>query len=184
MNSIPVPPARLSELGPIMQLSYCPADYEAALARWIALGAGPFFERPHVQLENVLYRGKASAIDFSIALGYFGAMQIEIVRQHNDAPSMFTDWRLAGREGVQHVCVLVDDVRPVRAHVAQMNGIIVQEAVLPNAAGAVIYVDFGTDVGTIVEYLQIGAAGRAGFAAMHAAHLAWDGSNPIRGPGR
>lgn len=170
--------------GPIMQLSYCPADYDAALAHWIALGAGPFYERPHVQLENVLYRGAPSAIDFSIALGYFGAMQIEIVRQHNDAPSMFRDWRAAGREGVQHLCVLVDDIPSVRAQVERANGIIVQEARLPNAAGEVIYADFGAGPGTILEFLHIGAAGRAGFAAMHAAHVAWDGSAPIRGPGR
>jgi len=182
MTVAPVRLARLADFGPVMQLSFCPADYDAALAHWIALGAGPFFERPHVQLENVMYRGKSTAIDFSIALGYFGAMQIEIVRQHNDAPSMFRDWRAAGREGVQHLCVLADDLELIRAQIEQVKGIVVQEGMLPNAAGAVIYVDFGA--GTIVEYLQIGAAGRAGFAAMHAAHVAWDGSNPIRGPGR
>ncbi len=184
MSAVPVRLARLAGCGPIMQLSYCPADYDAALAHWIALGAGPFFERPHVHLEDVKYRGAPSAIDFSIALGYFGAMQIEIVRQHNDAPSMFREWRAAGREGVQHLCVLVDDMVSVRAQVAQVNGIIVQEAKLPNAAGEVIYADFGAGPGTLLEYLHIGAAGCAGFAAMHAAHVAWDGSDPIRGPGR
>ncbi len=180
MSAIPERLTRLADIGPIMQLSYCPADYDGALSHWIALGAGPFFERPHVRLENVRYRGAPSAIDFSIALGYFGAMQIEIVRQHNDAPSMFKDWRAAGGEGVQHLCVLVDDLEPVRAQIAQVDGIIVQEALLPNASGAVIYADFGAGPGTIMEYLQISAAGRAGFAAMHAAHAAWDGSDPIR----
>jgi len=180
MSATPSRLVRLADLGPIMQLSFCPADYDAALAHWIALGAGPFFERPHVQLENVKYRGAPSAIDFSIALGYFGTMQIEIVRQHNDAPSMFKDWRAAGREGVQHLCVLVDDLAPVRAQIAQVNGTIVQEAELPNASGAVLYADFGAGPGTIMEYLQISAAGRAGFAFMHAAHVAWDGKDPIR----
>lgn len=184
MSALPVRLARLAQWGPVMQLSYCPADYDAALAHWIALGAGPFFERPHVQLERVMYRGKPSAIDFSMALGYFGAMQIEIIRQHNDAPSMFRDWRTAGHEGVQHMCMLADDLSAIRAQIEAANGIIVQEALLPNAAGEVIYADFSAGPGTIVEFLQIGAAGRAGFAAMHAAHVAWDGSNPIRRPGQ
>jgi catechol 2,3-dioxygenase-like lactoylglutathione lyase family enzyme len=167
-----------------MQLSYCPADYDAALAYWIGLGAGPFFERCHIQLENVRYRGEPTAIDFSIALGYFGDLQIEIVRQHNDAPSMFKDWRAEGREGVQHLCVLVDDLTEVRALAQGAGGTVVQEGALPNGAGGVIYVDFGGGPGTIMEYLQIGPAGRAGFAAMQAAHSAWDGLDPIRGPGR
>jgi hypothetical protein len=184
MTDFSTAPSRLAALGPVMQLSYCPADYDAALAYWIGRGAGPFFERNHVQLENVRYRGEPSAIDFSIALGYFGDLQIEIVRQHNDAPSMFKDWRDQGREGVQHLCVLIDDMTVVRGLVDQAGGIVVQEGALPNRAGAVIYVDFGGGPGTIMEYLQIGPAGHAGFAAMRAAHAEWDGTNPIRGSGR
>ena len=36
------PAASLAALGPIMQLSYCPRDYDAALSYWIGMGAGPF----------------------------------------------------------------------------------------------------------------------------------------------
>jgi hypothetical protein len=55
---------------------------------------------------------------------------------------------------------------------------------LPGGAGAVIYGDFGGGPGTVIEYLQLGPEGRAGFAAMQAAHRDWDGRDPIRGPGR
>ena len=183
MSSAPAPADSLAQLGPVMQLSYCPADYDAALAHWIGLGAGPFFEMHHVQLENIRFNGQPSDIDFSMALGYYGDIQIELIRQHNDAPSMYTEWRAAGREGVQHMCVLVDDIVDTRRRVALAGATVVQEGELPGGAGAVIYVDTGGGPGTVIEYLQIGAAGHAGFAMMRAAHKDWDGSEPIRGRG-
>ena len=179
--SAPAPGDSLAGLGPVMQLSFCPADYDAALAHWIALGAGPFFEMHHVALENVKFRGLPSPIDFSMALGYLGDIQIELIRQHNDAPSMYTEWRAEGREGLQHMCVLVDDIAEARRRVAAQGGTVLQEGDLPGGAGAVIYVDTGGGPGTVMEYLQIGEAGRQGFAMMREAHRTWDGSDPVRG---
>ncbi|WP_454884130.1 VOC family protein [Sphingomonas oryzagri] len=175
------PAASLAALGPIMQLSYCPRDYDAALRYWIGMGAGPFFELHHVQLENVRFRGQPSDIDFSMALGYLGDIQIELIRQHNDAPSMYTEWLAEEREGVQHMCVLVDDIEEARRRVAAIGGTVLQEGELPGGVGAVIYVDTGGGPGTVMEYLQIGQAGRDGFAMMREAHRNWDGTDPIRG---
>lgn len=175
------PAASLAALGPIMQLSYCPRDYDAALRYWIGMGAGPFFELHHVQLENIRFRGRPSDIVFSMALAYLGDIQIELIRQHNDAPSMYTEWLAEGREGVQHMCVLVDDIAEARRRVAAIGGTVLQEGELPGGAGAVIYVDTGGGPGTVMEYLQIGQAGRDGFAMMREAHRNWDGTDPIRG---
>jgi hypothetical protein len=175
------PAASLAALGPIMQLSYCPRDYDAALSYWIGMGAGPFFELHHVQLENIRFRGEPSDIDFSMALGYLGDIQIELIRQHNDVPSMYTEWLAEGREGVQHMCVLVEDIAEARRRVAAIGGTVLQEGELPGGAGAVIYVDTGGGPGTVMEYLQIGQAGRDGFAMMREAHRNWDGTDPIRG---
>ncbi len=179
--SAPAQKDSVAALGPIMQLSYCPRDYEAALKHWISLGAGPFFENMHVKLENVKFRGQPSDIDFSMALGYYGDIQIELIRQHNDAPSMYTEWLAEGREGIQHLCVLVDDIEETRRRVAAQGGVVIQEGTLPNNMGAVIYVDTGGGPGTVIEYLQIAEPGRQGFAMMREAHRNWDGSDPIRG---
>lgn len=179
----PGPADSVAALGPIMQLSYCPADYDAALAHWISLGAGPFFETAHVPLEDVKFRGKPSNIDFSMALGYYGDIQIELIRQHNDAPSMYTEWHAAGNQGVQHLCVLVDDIEETRRRVAAQGGTVLQEGNIAAAGISVIYVDTGGGPGTVIEYLQISEAGRQGFAMMREAHRNWDGKDPIRGRG-
>ena len=179
MSAGPSSADSVAALGPIMQLSYCPADYEAALAHWVSLGAGPFFEMHHVQLEDVKFRGEPSAIDFSMALGYWGDIQIELIRQHNAAPSIYKVWRDEGREGLHHVCILVDDMGLARKSCAEAGAAVVQEARVPGG-GEVIYVDTGGGPGTMVEILKPAPGGRDFFAMMREAARTWDGADPLR----
>ncbi len=170
----------IANLGEIMQLAYVPADFDAALQYWTqVVGAGPFFAIDHVQLERVRYRGASSEIDFSMALGYWGDMQIELIRQHNDAPSIYKEWRDAGREGLHHVCILVEDIANARAACAAVNAVVAQEGRVA-AGGEVIYVDTGGGPGTMVEILQPGPGTRDFFAMMRNAARGWDGSDPLR----
>jgi methylmalonyl-CoA/ethylmalonyl-CoA epimerase len=170
-------------LGEIMQLAYVPADFDAALKFWTeVMGAGPFFAIDHVRLAEVKYRGAPSDPDFSMALGYWGDMQIELIRQHNDAPSIYKTWREAGREGLHHVCILVDDIAPARAACAAAGATVAQEG-LVSGGGEVIYVDTGGGPGTMVEILKPAPGTREFFAMMREAARDWDGSEPLRRPG-
>lgn len=169
----------LAGLGPIMQLAYVPADFDAALAHWIKMGAGPFFALDHVKLDDVKFNGAPAEIDFSMVLGYWGDLQIEIIRQHNDVPSIYKAWRDAGHEGLHHVCLLTDDMAAARKAVAEAGATVAQEANVPGG-GSVIYADTGGGPGTMVEILKPSPGGPQFFAMMRAAHTGWDGSNPIR----
>ena len=76
----------------IIQNAYYVPDLEAGIARFHALwGVGPFFLRRHIQLENVTYRGSPSELDISAAHTQSGDLMIELVIQHNDAPSISRD---------------------------------------------------------------------------------------------
>jgi catechol 2,3-dioxygenase-like lactoylglutathione lyase family enzyme len=173
-------PARIADLGEIMQLAYVPADFEGALKYWTeVVGAGPFFALDHVQLQGVKHYGAPVEIDFSMALGYWGDMQIELIRQHNDAPSIYKSWRDEGREGLHHVCILVDDMGEARAACAAAGAVVAQEG-LVSGGGEVIYVDTGGGPGTLVEILKPGPGSRDFFAMMRDAARGWDGSNPLR----
>ncbi len=173
----------LASLGSIMQISYVPDDYDAALDYWTQkMGAGPFFHTEGVEVENVKYRGEPSDIKFSMAIGYWGDVQVELIRPDNDAPSMFRDWRENDLQGVQHICVIVDDLAEARELTAEAGGEVIQEVSLPGGVGGAFYADYGGGPGTIIEYLQIPQAGLDGFEAMRQAHLAWDGkTNPVIG---
>lgn len=170
----------ITGLGEVMQLAYVPADFDAALKFWIeTMGAGPFFALDHVKLEDVKYKGAPADIDFSMVLGYWGDIQIELIRQHNDSPSIYKAWRDESREGLHHVCILVDDMAKARAAVRDAGASVAQEAKVPGG-GEVIYVDTGGGPGTMVEILKSAPGGREFFAMMREAARNWDGKDPVR----
>ena len=42
-------------------------------------------------------------------MAFTGSMQIELIQQHNDAPSMYQDFINECGEGIQHVCFYPKD---------------------------------------------------------------------------
>ena len=172
--------ASITGLGQVMQLAYVPADFDGALKFWIeTMGAGPFFALDHVQLDEVKVDGAPAQIDFSMVLGYWGDVQIELIRQHNDTPSIYKTWRDEGREGLHHVCILVDDMAEARRVCAAAGARVRQEGKVPGG-GEVIYVDTGGGPGTMVEILKPAPGGPQFFAMMRDAARGWDGSDPVR----
>jgi hypothetical protein len=112
-------------------------------------------------------------------LAYWGDIQIELIQQHNDAPSIYKAWRDSGQEGVHHVCVLVEDFAAAQATVAAKGFEILQDARIPGG-GAVMYVDAGGGPGTIVEILKPADGTEALFALIRDAARDWDGTDPVR----
>jgi len=132
----------IAGLGPIMQLAYVPRDLDAAIAFWTrTMGAGPFFRLAHIAYKAATYRGQPSDVDFSVLIGYWGDMQIELIEQHNDAPSIYSAWTDAGQEGLHHVCLVVDDIGNARAVCATAGATVAQEIFLDGYEA--FYVDTG-----------------------------------------
>ncbi|HEX7649249.1 MAG TPA: VOC family protein [Noviherbaspirillum sp.] len=174
-----LPHPSFATLGPIMQLAFVPQDFDAALRYWTEhVGAGPFFMLDHVKVEGAKYKGAPTDIDFSMALGYWGDMQIELIRQHNDAPSIYKAWSDAGKEGIHHVCIVVDDLQQARAVSDRAGATIVQEGNVPG--GGVIYVDPGKQAGMLIELVKLPQEVLRGFAWMREQAKGWDGRDPIR----
>lgn len=170
----------IAKSGNIMQMAYVPEDWERALKFWTeTIGAGPFFSIEHVKLNDVKYRGQPTDVDFSMMLGYWGDMQIELIRQHNDAPSIFKAWRDSGGDGLHHVCMLVDDLASARASCQSADLAIAQQAMVPGG-GEVIYVDSVGGPARFIEILKPAPGTSDFFAMMRAAHRTWDGSKPLR----
>lgn len=175
-------PKSLASLGDIMQLAFVPSDFGAAIRHWTGvMGAGPFFLLPNVSLPGGRYRGEPSDPVFTMALGYWGDMQIELIRPENDAKSLYR-----GEYGVadvlHHVCVLVDSIAAARVRCEDIGAEIIFEAPVGDTGG-VIYADPGTGPGTLVELLEPQAGTRELFAMMRDAAKDWDGSEPLRSLG-
>lgn len=170
----------ISCLGTIMQLAYVPGDLDGALRYWTeTMGVGPFFKLPNIQVESAKYRGEPANIDFTVYIAYWGDLQIELIEQHNDTPSIYSSWRREGREGLHHVCIQVEDMAKARAVCAEAGATVMQEIALPGG-GEAIYVDAGGGPGSLIEMICFPPENYAFFDVMRDAARDWDGSEPIR----
>lgn len=76
----------------IIQIGYVVADIDSAIQKWVeAFGVGQFTVFRHVPLISVTYRGAAASLDMTMALAQAGEVQIELIQQHCDAPSIFRE---------------------------------------------------------------------------------------------
>jgi catechol 2,3-dioxygenase-like lactoylglutathione lyase family enzyme len=91
--------------GEMRQIAFVVRDLEKALDYWTrTLGVGPFFMMRDVTPDNYRYRGRpAPPPRISLALGFSGEFQMEIIQQLDDNPSAYRDYLAAGHEGFQHV---------------------------------------------------------------------------------
>lgn len=170
----------ISRLGTVMQLAYVPKDMDAALRYWTdTLGVGPFFKIPNIAVTAAKYRGEPANIEFSVYIAYWGDIQIELIEQYNDAPSIYSTWRQEGHESLHHVCIVVEDMAHARAVCAAAGATVMQEIWLPNG-GEAIYVDAGGGPGSLIEMICFPPENYAFFDMMRDAARNWDGSEPVR----
>lgn len=168
----------LSAIGPVMQLAFVPPDFDAAVRHWTeVMGVGPFHLIENIRLERLRYLGEPNDCVFSIALAYWGDVQIELIRQENDTPSLYRDRPNGGR--LHHVCILTDDLAGARRIAEEAGCALLVEAQV-GADGGVIYVDSHGFPGGIVEILQPATGGRELFAMIRQACRDWDGQEPLR----
>lgn len=169
-----------STFGEVMQLSYVPADPPGAIRFWTrTMGVGPFFHMPDLRFPDLTYRGRPSDAIFSASIAYWGDLQIEVIEQHNDGPSVYRDWRKAGHAGVQHICVRVPDLDAALTTAVAIGMDPVQRMSL-GAGGRVAFVDTGGGPGTMIELLQPRAGSDQMFENWKAAARDWDGRDPVR----
>lgn len=168
----------MASIGPMMQIAFVPEDFDAALTRWTTvMGVGPFFVLENIALEDMRYRGAPSDCVFTIALAYWGDVQVELIRQDNDAPSIYRDLPNGG--AMHHVCLLTDDIAAAKATALATGAELLVEAKV-GSDGAVIYLDTQGYPGGIVEILQPASGSEGLFGMIREAARNWDGSDPVR----
>ena len=163
----------------IRQLAYVVRDLEAALKYWTeVLAAGPFFIFEHCPLSNQLYRGNPANVDVTLALGNSGALQIELIYQHNDAPSVYKEFLDTSHEGVHHFGLMPSDYRTA---CAEYNARGHEAAFVCDIAGAELtYFDTVNTIGHFVELWERKSIFIDLFDLVEDAAKNWDGKDPIR----
>jgi hypothetical protein len=118
-------------------------------------------------------------VDISLALANSGTLQIELIQQRNDAPSLYLDFLRAGHEGLQH---LGYGTHTFDADVARLleQGYSIGHAGSVSGRGPFVYLLTESHPGTIVELFDMSQGRERVFAGIAAAAQNWDGRDPIR----
>ena len=155
------------------------ADLDAALAAWLAVGVGPrFVVRERTQ--QATYRGAPCEVVISLAMANSGDLQIELIHQHDETPSIFTEFLDSGREGFHQLAWWPED----------FDGAVAAA----EAAGWPVVWTGGEDTMTRFAYVEPPAGGPAAIFEIMAftditngmgtfirdAATDWDGSYPAR----
>jgi Glyoxalase/Bleomycin resistance protein/Dioxygenase superfamily len=100
--------------GRVRQLGFIVPDLEAAMAQWTNLGVAPWFVIRETRMVDCRYRGELAEPVISIAVANSGDLQIELIQQHDDTRSIYTEFMEATGGGFHQIAYWVRDVDAVR----------------------------------------------------------------------
>ena len=163
----------------IIQNAYYVSDIDVAITRFHNLwGLGPFFVRRHIALENVTYRGSASELDISAAYTQSGDIMVELVTQHNDAPSIVRDRFAAHESGFHHVALDFEDQDTRVADFNEKGYESVTSFKTSEGRGAT-YLDTFDSLGHATEIYRVNDSLRALYAMVKSAAETWNGERLV-----
>ena len=170
----------LPRFGAVVQNAYVVRDLQAAVRFWSStMGVGPFYMLEHVEFGPAFFRGDELKIDMTVAIAQWGDLQIELIVQHNDAPSIYSEFLARHGEGLQHLGVLTQDLN---ADLTRLKPFGIEPIQWGATAGGMRFAYLNTDehAGAMVELIESGPAVQAFFEKIRRAGEQWDGSRPLR----
>jgi hypothetical protein len=143
----------------VYQVAFVVDDLEEAAMQWIKDGgAGPFTLFRNFQMIEPQVAPGLDVPNISIALGFSGTTNIELIKVHGYGPSVYALPGHPRTPFMHHVA------RPARFE--------------PNSALA--YVDTRSRTGCITEFIQYNPQVEEILNALEAQAATWDGKNPLR----
>ncbi len=166
--------------GNMRQVGIVVRDIEAALRHWVDVcGVGPWFYVDRLPVTGFTYGDKRyDDVHISVALANSGEVQLELIQQRCDTPSMYRDFLAAGREGMQHWSSWPENYDEIYQRALASGYTVGQEADSPR--GRFVYFRNEGHPGTVVEMAHATPTRMRIFDAIRAAAAGWDGRDPIR----
>lgn len=174
-----LPPKPFPDTG-FMQLCWVVPDLHAAMSAWTqSTGVGPFFFFESVPFEAPVYRGRpAQDVHITAAMAQAGDVQIELVCQHDDRPSVFRDMFAAGQGGFHHAALYCADYDASLAAYVEAGAEVAFHCLMMGSRTC--WVDTRPSLGFMVELIEANPVADSVFAQFRAAADGWDGRDPVR----
>lgn len=167
--------------GAVCQNGYVVRDIRAAMDHWInVVGVGPLYYIGRVKTDYFRHRGQDSNIEMSIAIANSGDLQIELIQQRNDAPSMYKEFLDSGREGLQHLAYWTKHYQALYDRALSLGYTVGHEGQIGGEQGRFAYFDTEHHPGTVVEISDTSGGKGRFFERVRQAAVNWDGADPIR----
>jgi len=164
----------------IIQMAYVVADLRAAIEHWTtALRIGPWFVLEHFTGEQARYRGQSSGADVTLAMSFAGHMNIELIQENNDAPSVYRELIERRGYGFHHWGRATWNFEASVAQYESAGYALAFRAAVPSG-GRVGYMDTTGVLPGFTELIELGGAFEEVFGRFYRAATDWDGSDPIR----
>ena len=166
--------------GPMRQIGYIVHDIEKSMTHWAnycTIGPGFYFDKG--DFRSVVYDGKTyTDMHISMAFANSGDIQIELIQQRCDTPSMYREVLANGGEGMQHWSSWPENYEQLYQRALARGYKVWQEGV--HARGPFVYFKNQGDPGTVIEMSEFNPARRRFFDMVRKAAIDWDGHDPIR----
>jgi hypothetical protein len=164
--------------GRVRQIGYVVRDFDAALASWLAAGVGPWYVLPGVKL-RARYRGEPCEVTLTIGLANSGDLQVEVIRQEDATPSIYTEFLAGGREGFHQLAWWATDFGSAVGD-AQAAGWPVVWVGGEEVGVRFAYVEPPSGLATVFEISELTDGVSAFNERVRDAADGWDGSDPVR----
>lgn len=164
--------------GGVRQFGFIVEDVDVAIAQWVGLGVAPWLVMRGVSMERCRYRGELSEPVISIALANSGDMQIELIQQQDETPSIYLEFMNATGGGLNQVAYWVEDLDAVRTDAAASGW---TEVWRGNEDGPTrfSYLEHSDSPLAIVELMELNDMTSAMGSAIRAAAEAWIPGQPV-----
>jgi Glyoxalase/Bleomycin resistance protein/Dioxygenase superfamily len=172
MNAIDVFP------GGIRQLGFVIPDLDAAITQWVSLGVAPWLVVRDLRMEGCRYRGELSEPLISLALSNAGDMQVELIQQQDETPSIYREFLVATGGGLNQVAYWVEDVKPVRAAAIDAGWVEVWSS-MDGSQPEFSYLEHSQSPVPIVELMELNEATRSIGDAIRESAAAWKPGQPV-----
>lgn len=153
-------------------------DVVVAATIWSRVfGVGPFHVMPAVD-QHAVYRGAPSTITIQVAVAQAGPVQIELIQQHCDRPSIFREWRRGRVSQIHQMCTVTPDYDGKKTHYRHLGYELAAES--DNGRFRVAYFDTAADFGFYTEVVEHTPRFMEQVERISRTCAEWDGADPVR----
>jgi hypothetical protein len=161
------------------QLGHVVDDLISAAGRWSStFGIGPFHVLPIVDQQLSLRNGDRHTLRVQVGVAQAGPVQIELIQQHDDTPSLYRDWSKNGTSAFHQVATITGDYAGKLAHFAALGHEVVAESL--GGRFRVAYIDTVAAFGFYTEVVEYTPRFLEQLDEISRTCANWDGSDPVR----